>query len=84
MEKLGPCVVITMDLGENRLNSNFCRAMHKALDEAERSYTKLATESQNSMASMSYEVRAIYVMCVWLTSLNEELYCSQRVFTLQL
>ena len=36
VEKLGPCVVITMDLGENRLNSNFCRAMNKALDEAER------------------------------------------------
>ena len=37
VEKIGPCVIITMDLGENRLNSNFCRAMNKALDEAERS-----------------------------------------------
>ena len=36
VEKVGPCVVITMDLGENRLNPNFCRAMNKALDEVER------------------------------------------------
>ena len=36
VEKVGSCVVITMDLGENRLNSNFVRAMNKALDEAER------------------------------------------------
>ena len=36
VEKVGACVVITMDLGENRLNDNFIRAMHKALDTAER------------------------------------------------
>ena len=36
VEKIGSCVVITMDLGENRLNTNFVRAMNKALDEAER------------------------------------------------
>ena len=36
VEKVGSCVVITMDLGENRLNANFLWAMHKALDEAER------------------------------------------------
>ena len=35
MEKIGSCVLITMDLGENRLNNNFVRAMSKALDEAE-------------------------------------------------
>ena len=35
VEKIGSCVLITMDLGENRLNSNFVRAMSKALDEAE-------------------------------------------------
>ena len=40
VEKVGPCVVITMDLGENRVNSNFIRAFHKALDQAER-YTSL-------------------------------------------
>ena len=37
VEKIGSCVVITMDFGENRLNANFIRAMNKALDEAERS-----------------------------------------------
>lgn len=36
VEKVGCCVVITMDLGENRLNANFNRAMNKALDEAEK------------------------------------------------
>ena len=36
VEKVGSCVVITMDLGENRLNTNFIRAMNKALDEAEK------------------------------------------------
>lgn len=36
VEKVGKCVVITMDLGENRINANFIRAMHKALDAAER------------------------------------------------
>lgn len=35
VEKIGSCVVITMDIGENRLNRNFVRAMNKALDEAE-------------------------------------------------
>ena len=32
VEKIGTCVVITMDLGENRVNANFVRAMNKALD----------------------------------------------------
>jgi enoyl-CoA hydratase/carnithine racemase len=35
VEKIGSCVVITMDLGENRLNNNFVRALNKALDEVE-------------------------------------------------
>ena len=36
VEKVGRCVVVTMDLGENRCNANFVRAMNKALDQAER------------------------------------------------
>ena len=36
VEKVGRCVVITMGLGENRINPNFLRAMNKALDQAER------------------------------------------------
>ena len=43
VEKIGSCVVVTMDFGENRLNANFTRAMNKALDEAERS-AEAATE----------------------------------------
>ena len=39
VERVGGCVVITMDLGENRMNPNFVRAMNKALDEAERCLT---------------------------------------------
>ena len=36
VEKVGRCVVVTMDLGENRLNANFIRAFNKALDQAEK------------------------------------------------
>ncbi len=42
VEKIGSCVVITMNLGENRLNTNFIRAMNKALDEAEKLVKKSA------------------------------------------
>ena len=36
VERVGPCVVLTMDFGENRFNTNFLRALDKALDQAER------------------------------------------------
>ena len=35
VEKIGNCVVITMDHGENKMNSNYIRIMNKALDAAE-------------------------------------------------
>ena len=35
VEKIGNCVVITMNRGENKMNSNFVRLMNKALDAAE-------------------------------------------------
>ncbi len=36
VEKVGTCVVITMNRGENRFNNRFISAMHRALDVAER------------------------------------------------
>ena len=36
VEKCGSCVVIHMRLGENRLNPDFLKAFHEALDKAER------------------------------------------------
>ena len=35
VEKVGSCVVISMKLGENRLNPDFITAFHDALDKAE-------------------------------------------------
>ena len=36
VEKVGSCVVITLNRGENRLNDNFISSMQRALDIAER------------------------------------------------
>lgn len=36
VEKVGRCVVIRMERGENRMNPEFIEAMNRALDKAER------------------------------------------------
>ena len=36
VEKIGKCVVIRMERGENRLNMEFIDSFNRALDEAER------------------------------------------------
>ena len=36
VEKVGSCVVITMNRGENRVNGEFIQSMNRALDMAER------------------------------------------------
>ena len=36
VEKVGSCIVITLNRGENRVNNSFISAMHRALDKAER------------------------------------------------
>jgi len=36
VEKVGTCIVITLNRGENRVNNSFISAMHRALDKAER------------------------------------------------
>ena len=36
VEKIGRCVVIRMERGENRQNMEFIEAMNRALDQAER------------------------------------------------
>lgn len=36
VEKMGSCVVITMNRGENRTNNEFVWSMNRALDVAER------------------------------------------------
>ena len=47
VEVVGSCVVITMDLGENRINNNFIRAMNKALDEVERYWVILLVSTSS-------------------------------------
>jgi len=36
VEKVGSCIVVTLNRGENRVNNSFISALHRALDKAER------------------------------------------------
>ena len=70
VEKVGRCVVVRMERGENRLNMEFIEAMNRALDQVERycnTCVRVSLQSREREPDLDHLLKAICCVASSLT-----------------